>query len=431
MFCYALHVRGCGSIGTDIARSRIPTQKNNTKWRFTKYDALGRIIFTGLVSRSVTQAAAQAEADAQAAAAVLPLWEQRLSGAAGQPGQGYSLAQAYPRLGSGPASAGYFAPLAAAQLLSVAYYDDYDFDNDGLPNAAYDPQLDAQLISGGNPAPVADLRTQGLATGSRTRVLGVLATAPGAWLTTTTFYDEKARPVQVQSTNARGGAELVTSALDFTGKVRQSVSRHEGPSHAPLLVSETMRYDHAERLTQTSQQLLGSEARPVLIDSLRYNEIGQVIQRQVGSGALLQQVKYAYNPRGWLVSLNTPDQPVATDLFSLSLHYEQGFAVPQYNGNITGQRWRGRDGVERAYGYLYDGANRLLQGDYVARTATSGPWAEELQRYALRRVRYDENGNILGMQRRGLVQQPTRRLPAQCGWVDKLAHSYLPGRYLD
>ena len=80
--------------------------------------------------------------------------------------------------------------------------------------------------------------------------------------------------------------------------------------------------------------------------------------------------------------------------------------------------------MERAYGYLYDGANRLLQGDYVARTGTTGPWAEELQRYALRRVKYDENGNILGMQRRGLVQQPTRRLPAQYGWVDKLAYAY-------
>ena len=404
--------------------SQDASQRLRNQWSFTKYDALGRVILTGLVSRNVPQATAQAEADAQAAAATWPLWEQRLSGAAGQPGQGYSLSQAYPRLSTGAASAGYFAPVAAAQLLSVAYYDDYDFDNDGLPNVAYDPQLDAQLTSGGNAPPVADLRTQGLPTGSRTRVLGVVATAPGAWLSTSTFYDDKARPVQVQSTNARGKAELVTSALDFAGKVVQSVSRHEGPNHAPVLVSETMRYDHAERLTQTSQQLLGVEARPVLIDSIRYNEIGQVVQRQLGSGALLQQVKYAYNPRGWLTNLNTPDQPSPFDLFSLSLHYEQGFAVPQYNGNITGQRWRGRDGVERAYGYLYDGANRLLQGDYVARTGTTGPWAEELQRYALRRVKYDENGNILGMQRRGLTQQPTRRLPAQYGWVNKLAYAY-------
>ena len=38
-----------------------------------------------------------------------------------------------------------------------------------------------------------------------------------------------------------------------------------------------------------------------------------------------------------------------------------------YNGNLTGQTWRGRDGVQRAYGYVYDPVNRLLQGNYVAR----------------------------------------------------------------
>jgi len=71
---------------------------------------------------------------------------------------------------------------------------------------------------------------------------------------------------------------------------------------------------------------------------------------------------------------------VAGDLFNLSLHYERGFTpgYEQYNGNLTGQTWRGRDGVQRAYGYVYDPLNRLLQGDYVARAggglSTSGPW---------------------------------------------------------
>ena len=46
------------------------------------------------------------------------------------------------------------------------------------------------------PTPLADARTTGLP--SRTRVLGVPDTDPAAWLTTTTFYDERARPMQVQ-----------------------------------------------------------------------------------------------------------------------------------------------------------------------------------------------------------------------------------------
>ena len=394
-------------------------QRATNQWTFLKYDGLGRGILTGLVTRNITSTAAQTEADAQTAAGTSQGWEARVAVSATAP-QGYSLNQAYPRLGV----AGGFAPLAQAQVLTVSYYDDYDFDNNGLPDVAYDPQLDAHLVTRG-PAPVADARALGLPTRTLTKVLNVPTSDPGAgWLRTTTFYDDRGRPVQVQSTNARGGADMVTTQLDFAGKVRQSLSRHEGPNHAPVLVSEAMRYDHAERVVSTTQQVLGADARPVLLDSLLYNEVGQVVSRTLGTGRLAQQVDYTYNIRGWLTALNTPDQPTLGDLFSLSLHYDQGFAVPQYNGNLTGQRWRGRDGVERAYGYLYDGASRLLLGDYVARTATSGPWAAEAQYYALRGVSYDENGNILALQRRGLVQRATRRQPDQHNLVDDLTYAY-------
>ena len=99
-----------------------------------------------------------------------------------------------------------------------------------------------------------------------------------------------------------------------------------------------------------------------------------------------QGVDYAYNIRGWLTSLNNPFAPDPRDLFSLSLHYERGFTrgYEQYNGNLTGQTWRGRDGVQRAQGYVYDPLNRLLQGDFVARTAGTNPgagaWTQELDR---------------------------------------------------
>ena len=99
--------------------------------------------------------------------------------------QGYTLAQAYPRLGQ----AGY----TAYQVLTVAHYDDYNFDNDAAntADAAYDTQSDGQFPSGA--APLADARTTGLPTRSRTRVLGVAEGLAGDWLTTT----KRARPVVV------------------------------------------------------------------------------------------------------------------------------------------------------------------------------------------------------------------------------------------
>ena len=46
--------------------------------------------------------------------------------------------------------------------------------------------------------------------------------------------------------------------------------------------------------------------------------------------------------------------------------------------------------MARAYGYGYDGANRLLFGDYVAQNATGG-WNAEQQRFALSGMRYEES----------------------------------------
>ena len=111
----------------------------------------------------------------------------------------------------------------------------------------------------------------------------------------------------------------------------------------------------------------------------------------------------------------------------MQLSYACDFQVPQFNGNIAGQQWRNRhDGVARAYGY--DGANRLRYGDYVAQDAATGAWNAEAQRFALAGVRYDANGNIRALQRRGLLAAATRAAPQQFGPVDNLSYAYAGNR---
>ncbi len=239
--------------------------------------------------------------------------------------------------------------------------------------------------------------------------------------------------MQVQRTNARKGLDLLTTQLDFTGKVVQRVAtHHQGPSLAsPLQVAEFFTYDHSNRLVSSRQQLPG-EARSALLDSVQYNELGQVTRKTLATGRLRQDVDYAYNSRGWLTSLNDPYAPNPTqhDLFHLSLHYERGFTrgYEQYNGNLTGQTWRGRDGVQRAYGYVYDPLNRLLQDDFVARTTaptpSAGLWKAEEDNYRLSFVSYDDNGNILTLRRRGLLQAATSRQAKQYGAVDAFTYAY-------
>ncbi|WBO84486.1 DUF6443 domain-containing protein [Hymenobacter yonginensis] len=404
--------------------SQDPEQRRRREWAWTKYDALGRVVMTGLTIRNVSQVTAQTEANnwltpgTAQYTAQNRLYEQRTANAT------YSMRitsqQAYPPMSTRGYSAG--------PILTATYYDDYDYDQNGQPDVAFDTQYNAQFASG--QAPVADLRTTGMPTRTKTRVLGVPATDPNAWLTVTTFYDEKARPVQVRSTNARGGEDVVTTQLDFAGKVIKSYATHTVPSlSVALAVAENFTYDHAGRLKKAQQQLPG-EAQPALIAEPRYNELGQLVTKTLAPGTPLEQrVDFAYNIRGWLTHINDPALSDPSDLWGMQLSYDCGFQVPQYTGNIAGQKWRSKsDGIERAYGYLYDGASRLLSGDFVARNAATQAWTAERQRYGLSGMRYDENGNILGLQRRGLLAQATRTAPAQFGATDNLSYTYTGNR---
>jgi len=405
-------------------------QRTRQEWSWTKYDALGRIILSGLTTRQDTMSQVSLQAVATADTATAHQYEQRTADQVAFL-QHYTTTQSFPQLGQ--------RGFGAGQVLNATYYDDYNFDNDiqGLADASYDASTDARFPTGA--APIVDvLRTQDMTTRTLTRVLSVAENDPAqaAWLTTTTFYDERARPVQVQTTNARKGLDLLTTQLDFTGKVVQSVAVHQGPNHLPVPVVESFTYDHTGRLLTTRQQLPG-EARALLLDSVQYNEIGQATRKTLATGRLQQNVDYAYNIRGWLTRLNDPYQPDGQDLFNLSLHYEQGFTrgYEQYNGNLTGQTWRGRDGVQRAYGYVYDPLSRLLQGDFVARAGvsqgtltTATLWNQEKDNYRLSFVSYDDNGNINTLRRQGLLKNATHATSKQYGAVDNLTYAYVGNR---
>jgi RHS repeat-associated protein len=394
-----------------VILSQDAAQRQRQEWSFTKYDVLGRPIATGLCTRNATQQILQAEADN-----VSGQYEKRSTNGP----YFYTADLSYPRLSSGP--------FTQARPLTLTYYDDYNFDNDasGQSDANYDPQYDGQF----SPAPRPDTRVTGQVTRTRIRVLGIPDNAVGAWLTTTTFYDEQARPIQVSSTNARGGQDIVTTQLDFAGKALKTYTVHTDPRTAqPLTIAETHAYDHTGRLLSTSQQLAG-EAQPTVIATLRYNELGQLQQKHLGLGE--QNVDYQYNIRGWLTHLNDAEQRDPNDLWGMELYYEHGFTRDylQFNGNITGQKWRSQsDGITRAYGYVYDASNRLLQGDFVARAA-AGTWSAEKQNYGLRFVSYDENGNILTLRRRGLRAAATRTSPKQYGPIDQLNYTYDGNRLL-
>ncbi|MFD2786977.1 hypothetical protein ACFSX6_16025, partial [Hymenobacter rubripertinctus] len=84
--------------------------------------------------------------------------------------------------------------------------------------------------------------------------------------------------------------------------------------------------------------------------------------------------------------------------------------------------------MERAYGYRYDKLNRLLQGEFVARTAPTptASWGAERGNYRFSSASYDAGGNLLTLRRRGLVAAATRTAAAQYAETDNLRYRYQP-----
>lgn len=90
--------------------------------------------------------------------------------------------------------------------------------------------------------------------------------------------------------------------------------------------------------------------------------------------------------------------------------------------------------MQRAYGYVYDPLNRLLQGDFVARNTTTpatpntGAWRAEEDHYRMAFVSYDDNGNLSTLRRRGLLANATHATAKRFGPVDALTYAYAGNR---
>jgi hypothetical protein len=343
--------------------------------------------------------------------------------------------------------------------LTLQYYDNYT-------NTAktYDNTNNSKLDAGSNASAAETVpssgstMTQGLPTSNRTLVLKdpVNIATNNTWLETVSFYDDKGRPVQVQNTNYKGGNDVTTSRYDFSGKpvsVYATAHNNTSTNFATIATKTTMDYDHAGRLIEVRKMINDDESTLRVISNMEYDALGQLKRKKIGQKSLsntaaLEDQQYAYNIRGWLKGINWnyngsdptyPGTSIGSDKwFSMDLSYDWGFtsAASQFNGNISGIRWEaGGDQADRAYGIKYDNTNRLLKADFRQNfgTATSQTWANtdpntgngsftvdfsvKMGDGETHTTAYDENGNILKMQQKGL-QLNTSPL------IDNLTYKY-------
>ncbi len=309
------------------------------------------------------------------------------------------------------------------KLLTVNYYDDYDF-----PDAPTDFASTTALPVHYN----LTNKPKGLPTGSWVRVLyGSIPIGE----TSKILYDYRARPIKTNKTNYKGGYTQTSTELDFTGKTLVARSSHIRQTIGigtivPVLIQTTdaFSYSAQDRLTQHTKQI-NSEAVQVLTEPA-YDELGQLLYKNVGGIAnqpRLQKVDYTYNLRGWLTSINqvkhlSNTQPLnidsePNDLFGFRIGYtDTAHETNLYNGNIAHIQWRSaNDNILRQYDFAYDQGNRLLTAVY-SKPHASDPDTDAYNESAS----YDAIGNIMTLNRNGGQDLGT---PNE---IDDLVYRYKP-----
>ncbi|MDA9339744.1 hypothetical protein N9Q68_02100, partial [Polaribacter sp.] len=363
-------------------------------WLVTKYDILGRVVYTGMYTHDslASQAAMQSHFDAHTTSAA-DYYETKQT-TAGALGMYYSN--------------GNF-PTTNIAVFTANYYDNYTFDRAGTGTAvsAYGVNTTTRL--------------KGLPTGSKVKVLGT-----AHWSTTVSYYDEKARPIYVYAKNEYlKTTDIIKSSLDFVGKVVETTTLHtKTDDNLPTITTiDAFEYDAAGRLKQHTQQI-GSQAIEILLNNT-YDALGQLQSKGVGGKTTqdrLQTVDYSYNVRGWLKQVNTPSN-LGNDLFGFKINYNTtdiSESTQLYNGNISEALWNSKsenpsgNALGSNYSYAYDALNRITKA------------VDNTGNYNLEQVAYDKNGNILALQRKG----HTNTNATSFGIMDDLSYTYNQGNKL-
>ncbi|WP_229719744.1 DUF6443 domain-containing protein, partial [Winogradskyella haliclonae] len=347
------------------------------KWLFTKYDAFGRVAYTGLTNNSSSRINLQNTVNA--------ISSQYVSKSSTQ----VTIAGTTIYYNNGA------YPTSIHEVHTINYYDNYTFDRDGG---------NSETAYGVTP----ETNVKSLATGSKVRVLGT-----SDWITSVTYYDDKARPIYIYSKNSYlDTVDKIKSQLAFDGTVTETTTTHARTLFPTITTIDSFSYDHMNRLID-QQQTINSGTAEVIVENI-YDELGQLESKGVGgttAQSRLQTVDYTYNIRGWLKEINDVSS-LGTDLFGFKINYNTADhgAATLFNGNISETEWKtaNTDNSLKWYKYSYDALNRITSG-----TSHNG-------NYNLSGISYDKNGNISTLQRQGHINANATLF----GTMDNLVYTY-------
>ena len=306
-------------------------------------------------------------------------------------------------------------PISSLQLLTVNYYDDYNYPGAPTSFAAIEGVVPIQKVNNQQ-------------TGNWVRTLSSSASSNGS--ISYKLYDDKYRIIKTAKFLSEVSYTQVEFQLNFRGLVLKKTTKNKLNNNTQeTIVTEKFDYDHAERLLK-HQHKVNNNPEESLVD-ITYDDLGNLITKKVGGyvGATLplQKVDYKYNIRGWLTDINDVSfSNTENDLFSYKLYYNKykttSFSPAQlindisFNGNITFAENRTKhDNIRKGYKYTYDKLSRLTDSGYYEGDILYSKLPKSEFREA---ITYDKNGNIMRAYRLG------KEIDGQEVEIDDLVYTY-------
>ena len=281
--------------------------------------------------------------------------------------------------------------LMLASVLTVTYYDTYDFVGRYEMPAAFSTvvQQGADTQNG-----------RGLQTGGIEAYLD--ATGILGYNYSVIYYNGKKEAVRTGSTNHLGGQSITDNTYSFNSKVLTTETTTQIGSKT-YNEEYTYEYDNADRLIRTRHRY-GNSSEKTLSENT-YDDLGHLSTvKRLDSISLTTLI--GYNMHSQLKAVRTGT------LFEEILRYEDvsNGNTPLYSGAISGIEWKSRNDRIRAYNYIYDQAKRLVSASYLDAAGNNGAFSTSYS--------YDSMGNITSLVRYGKQSSSTY------GKIDSLTYTY-------
>ncbi|WP_312508529.1 DUF6443 domain-containing protein [Chryseobacterium culicis] len=372
--------------------SRDTSMKQKNQWLMTKYDELGRPVYTGFLTGGD-------RATRQNDLKNIVITEKRDATGFFRSGTAVYYTENYFN-GETPV------------ILSVNYYDTYPQGTPPKPAPIFGQDVIWDNMS-------ASQNTKNLSTASYVKNI-----ADDNWTYSWTWYDSKSRVIGSHMINHLGGYTKTETKLDFSGTTIQSKVYHKRLQSDPeRIINQFFDYDNQNRLLVHKHQV---DNNPVeILSQNEYNELSQLKRKKIGgtvSSNPLQNIDYAYNIRGSLIKINDPVN-LNGKLFGYGIKYTNpeysNVGSGKYNGSIAEIDWQNAsENVQKRYTYTYDGLNRLKDAVY-SEPGTTAPF----NNYYNEHLTYDLNGNIKTLKRNAFPISGTTATK-----VDDLVYDYTGNR---